>query len=302
VNGPRESIGQQILIKRPELIPIQDIDHKHFLWLLAFGDSRALGIFDIRGIKKRECLPMPIHNPCDLLARLLQEPAESGWLEFKTNNSDPHEIGEYVSALANAAMLAGRDRAFLVFGVKDGNREKVGTRVRLLDLKKGGENLSNWLSRIIEPRIMLDIVDFECDGVPFSIIAIEPTYDRPVRFDGTEYLRIGENKKKLIDFPEHERSLWLATGRRKFEDAVALSNQSVDQVLEKLDKGPLFELTGDPEVRNPAEIIRKMVERCFLLDNLEGRFDVTNLGAILLARSVKDFPTIAGNQSGSSSM
>jgi ATP-dependent DNA helicase RecG len=62
---------------------------------------------------------MPIHDPRALLNRLLQEPNESAWLEFKVNNKDPREIDEYVSALANSAMLAGRDRAFLVFGVED---------------------------------------------------------------------------------------------------------------------------------------------------------------------------------------
>ena len=64
---------------------------------------------------------MPINDPCSFLHRLLREPNESSWLEFKVNNGDPREIGEYVSALANAAILAGRDRAFLVFGVRDVN-------------------------------------------------------------------------------------------------------------------------------------------------------------------------------------
>jgi ATP-dependent DNA helicase RecG len=36
------------------------------------------------------------------------------------------------------------------------------------------------------------------------------------------------------------------------------------------------------------------VTRRFLIDNLEGRYDVTNLGAILLAKNVGWFPSIAG--------
>ena len=39
---------------------------------------------------------MPIRNPCALFDSLLQEPNESTWLEFKINNKDPREIGEYV--------------------------------------------------------------------------------------------------------------------------------------------------------------------------------------------------------------
>ncbi|WP_426127939.1 ATP-binding protein [Pararhizobium sp. PWRC1-1] len=237
---------------------------------------------------------MPIHNPCALLDRLIQEPNESTWLEFKVNNKDPREIGEYVSALANAAMLAGRDRAFLVYGIQDKTRERVGTDLRLQQLKHGNEDFTNWLSRMIEPRIMLDVLDVDCDGLAFSIIAIEPSYERPVKFSGSEFIRIGENKKKLSDFPEHERALWIATGRRRFESAVAVSNANADDIFNKLDPDPLFELTGDPRPKNPDEIIRKMIEYGFLLDNLEGRFDITNLGAILLARDVTLFPSIAG--------
>ena len=237
---------------------------------------------------------MPIHDPAALLNRLLAEPAETPWLEFKVNNVDPRELGEYVSALANAAMLAGRDRAFLIFGVEDKTRLRVGTKIRLTELKKGGEKLTVWLSRLLEPRIMLEFADFEADGLPFSLIAIEPSYDRPVRFSGTEYFRIGDSKRKLIEFPEHERALWLATGRRKFEDAVALSNQTASDVVELLDSTPLSELTGEPNPRNEAQIVRKLVDRGFILDNLEGRFDITNLAAILLARDITAFPSIAG--------
>jgi ATP-dependent DNA helicase RecG len=58
---------------------------------------------------------MAVSNPRALLDRLLREPAESEWLEFKHNQSNVEEIGEYISALANAAMLAGKSRAFLMF-------------------------------------------------------------------------------------------------------------------------------------------------------------------------------------------
>lgn len=235
-----------------------------------------------------------IHDPCALLDRLLREPGENAWLEFKVNNADLREIGEYVSALANAAMLAGRDRAFLVFGVEDKTKRRVGTDVRLAELKQGGENFANWLSRLLEPRLVLDLVDFECDGLPFAIIGIDPAYERPVRFSGSEFIRIGENKRRLADFPEHERSLWLGVGRRRFESAVAEANVTSDQVFAKLDPDPLFDLTGEPKPRSEAEILRKMTERGFLIDNLEGRYDVTNLGAILLARDVTAFPSISG--------
>jgi predicted HTH transcriptional regulator len=137
---------------------------------------------------------------------LLEEPVESAWLEFKVNNKDPREIGEYVSALANSAMLVGRDRAFLIFGVEDQTKRRVGTVLRLQQLKQGSEDFTNWLSRMIEPRVLIEVLDFVCDGLAYSVVAIEPSYERPVKFAGTEFVRIGENKKKLTEFPEHERA------------------------------------------------------------------------------------------------
>lgn len=235
---------------------------------------------------------MAIVDPCALLDRLLQEPTESEWLEFKHNHNNVDDIGEYISALANAAMLADKDRAFMVFGVEDRSRKKVGTTVRLKKLKKGAENFENWIAHLIEPRLMIECLDFSCDGLDFAIIIIEPSYQRPVRFNGTEFIRVGENKKKLANFPEHERALWFATGRRKFEHAVALTNQTSDQVASKLDANVYYSLSGEPQPANPAEILHKMQAQGVINDNLQGGWDITNLGAILFAKDITAFPSV----------
>ena len=41
-----------------------------------------------------------------LLRELCALPHETEWVEFKEDNTDPQEIGEYLSALANSAALA----------------------------------------------------------------------------------------------------------------------------------------------------------------------------------------------------
>ncbi|MGF3026496.1 ATP-binding protein [Methylobacterium aquaticum] len=223
---------------------------------------------------------------------MLREPGENRWIEFKVGNADPDEVGSYISALANGAMLADRDRAYLVYGIENKTKKRIGTTVVFDDMKKGGENFVNWATRLIEPRIMVEFINFECEGVNFALVIIEPTYDRPVKFAGVEYIRIGENKKKLADFPEHERALWLATGRRKFEDAIALSNQTAGNLVELFDIDSLYELSTDPRPKKNQEVIRRLVAGGFVIDNLDGTYDVTNLGAILLANNVLEFPSI----------
>jgi ATP-dependent DNA helicase RecG len=235
---------------------------------------------------------MAISNPRALLRRLAAGD-EGPWLEYKHNNSDCEMIGRTLSACANAAMLADRDRAFMVWGIHNETRAYIGTDVRLSRLKKGAENLSNWLSRMIEPRLQLEFVDFEEDGRTFAIIAVEPTYDRPVRFSGQEYIRIGENIKSLKDFPEHERALWLATGRRKFENAIALSNQSSIDVLLLLNADAYYKLKSEPTPRRSSEILKRFSQLGFVIDDMEDGYHITNLGALLFANDITAFPSIS---------
>lgn len=236
---------------------------------------------------------MAVADPRALLSRLLKEPAETPWLEWKHNNCNPEEIGRYISACANAAILAERDRAYIVFGIENKTKKKLGTAVQLHNMKKGNENLSNWLMRMISPRLMMEFLDFEDEGKAFSILAIEPTYDRPVRFGDTEYIRIGENIRALKDFQEYERALWLATSKRKFENAIALPHQTTDQVLEKLDTNVYYEMSQQPKPKNVNEIIHRMEHEGFIKEDMEGTYDINNLGAIVLARDISHFPSIS---------
>jgi ATP-dependent DNA helicase RecG len=202
-------------------------------------------------------------------------------------------LGACVSACANGAMLAARERAYIVFGIENTTRQKLGTDVKLNELKKGAENFHNWLSRMITPALSFEFLDFEEDGKRFAILVIEPSYDRPVRFGPTEFVRIGENVKNLKDFPEQERALWLATSRYKFESAVALAHQSAAEVLEKLDAEAYFVLATQERVRNPEETIRRFISVGFIREDMENGYDITNLGAILLARDLSLFPSVA---------
>lgn len=237
---------------------------------------------------------MPVQNPAALLQRLVKEPNETPWLEFKLNNGDPHLIGKLISACANATVLAGKDRAYIVFGVHDKTHELVGSTVQLNSLKVQGENFINWITRKIQPQLLLDFQDFSYSGLNFSILVIEPTYDKPVKFDGIEYIRVGENIKELSRYPEHERAIWYATGRRKFESAVALTHQSEAQILEKLDVDIYYELIQkEAKPSQSAEIIRRFIQCGFILDDMEGGYDITNLGALLFAHNISHFPSIA---------
>lgn len=69
---------------------------------------------------------------------------------------------------------------------------------------------------------------------------------------------------------------------------------TTEDVFALLGPDPMSDLTGKPRPKYQDEVIRKIADRGFVLDNLEGRFDITNLGAIMVARDVMAFPSLAG--------
>ena len=62
-----------------------------------------------------------------LLDELKCFPAETQWLEFKSNTRDADRIGKYISGLANAACYCRREFGYMVWGVDDITHEICGT-------------------------------------------------------------------------------------------------------------------------------------------------------------------------------
>ena len=53
----------------------------------------------------------------ELVEYLIKFPKETDWLEFKKNYYDPESIGQYISALSNAAALNQVQYGYLIFGI-----------------------------------------------------------------------------------------------------------------------------------------------------------------------------------------
>ena len=86
-----------------------------------------------------------------LITELRKLPAETSWVEFKENDCNPEEIGEYISSLSNTAALNDKTNAYIVWGIEDGTHRVVGTEFKPGRAKKGNENLENWLTRLSTP-------------------------------------------------------------------------------------------------------------------------------------------------------
>lgn len=224
-----------------------------------------------------------------LVNELRKLPTETGWVEFKVNNKDPQEIGEYISALSNAATLAGKGYGYLVWGIENETHEIAGTEFDPSTAKKGNEDLESWLLRLLSPRLHFSFYNLIVDGRSIVILEIPAANAKPTSFSGVEYTRVGSYKKPLKDFAEHERSLWRAFDKTPFEELVAQGNLSGEEVLSLLDYQSYFSLLGLPFPSMPAGITDALEADRMIRADGSGRWEITNLGAILFARDLHAF-------------
>lgn len=231
------------------------------------------------------------------LERLVHEftrlPAETGWVEFKINNSDPDMIGKTISALSNTATLEDQEKAYLIWGVEDDRHAIVGTAFSPTTAKKGNENLEAWLVRCLAPRLGIKFYELQVDGHPIVILEIPAANVQPTRFDGREWIRVGSVVHPLGDHGAKEAELWRQFDRRPFETLIAMADCGVEQVVSLLDYTSYFEGLNIPVPAERLGILTKLAEDRLIVANDAGHHDITNLGAILYARRLADFPDLA---------
>lgn len=127
---------------------------------------------------------MTLDRPNDYLISILHElrklPTETEWVEFKHNNDNPEEIGEYLSALANSAALLGKVNAYMIWGVDDQTHDILGTRFRPALCKIGSEELESWLLRLLSPKINFHFYELSVDGHLIVTLEIGAAFRHPV--------------------------------------------------------------------------------------------------------------------------
>lgn len=130
-------------------------------------------------------------NPGDLtllLEHLLAQTGEHEWLEFK-HNDDPHTIGEYMSALANAAALDGEPCGYMVWGIEDGTHRVLGTRFKPGSAKMGAQMLDLWLHQYLRPKLDFRFEAFDDQGQPVVLLRVPAAVAQPVSFHEVEYIQ-----------------------------------------------------------------------------------------------------------------
>jgi len=213
-------------------------------------------------------------------------------VEFKVNNSNPETIGKYISALSNSACLYGDKKAYLVFGVEDGTHNIVGTSFRPKTEKVGNQQLEFWLSQKVQPKFNLIIHEITIDDKEVVIFDIPPAIDQPTTFDDVSYIRVGSATPPLSEYKDKERQIWVNINKKNFEKGIAKEGLTSDKVLELLDYSEYFTLTKQALPTDTIKFLEKMEQHGLVKKVFDNSYDITNLGAILFANDLNEFPTV----------
>lgn len=228
-----------------------------------------------------------------LINELCSYSNETGWIEFKHNNYTPEMIGEDISALANSATLLDKSCAYMVWGIEDKTHEIVGTEKNLQNLKKGEQELENWLRSLLTKNADFEYHNIIVNDKNVGVLIIYRAAYQTVMFQKVDYIRVGSYTKKLNEFPELQAKLWDKLRNTKFEERYALYDLELPSALQKLDYPAYFEITKLPLPTDATSIAHYMLEEKILVKQDNGLYAITNLGAILLGKKISDFDRIS---------
>lgn len=165
------------------------------------------------------------------LDRLRAMPAETNWLEFKTNWDRHTDIAQYLSALGNSALLEGADRGWLVWGVDDKTHQVVSTSFDPSMAKgEGHQPLQMWLTQKISPKPEFTFHKLDHPDGKVVMLEIFPPRTAPLTFDSNRYIRIDSHKVSLSTLPDKEARLWAALGQKDDWSGEVVADATVDDL------------------------------------------------------------------------
>lgn len=195
------------------------------------------------------------------------------------------QLGKYICGLANLALYKKTPYAYALWGISATDRTITGTTFVPPAQSK--------LSAELSIKAVYSILAIESNKKNVVVLEVQRAVNTTMQYNGTEYIIENNELKPLRDYPDIEKQLWRnLDDQDSFEVRPAKSNVSAEDVIRLLDCQKLFEMLSVHYPNNPSEIIAKLTELRFVTEQNTGKYTITNLGALLLAKRLKWFETV----------
>lgn len=224
-----------------------------------------------------------------LIDELRASDAENCCLEFKRDNIMPQVVGKLCSALSNSARVEGHDFAYVLWGIDDDSHRVTGTAFDPDSKKISNQVFQLWLAQRLKPSIAFLFRSIAHPDGRVVLLEIPAATSAPVEFEGTAYIRIGSATPKLSDYPDRFGKLIDNMRPYRWESGPAKAFLPEDEVLDLLDYPSYFAMTGQRLPDNRAGIFEHLQADQLIASDVGGRWNITNLGAILFAKDMSMF-------------
>lgn len=227
----------------------------------------------------------------ELVKKLVESSSEEACVEYKHNNSDNELIGKYISALANSATMAEKEKAYLIYGISD-NRDIVGTTFDPSTAKHGNEVFENWLRRGLSEWASFNIEKTVIDGKDIVIFEIMQAISHPIKFKKVAYTRRGSSLKELEDCADEQKKLWIKLNNKNYEKQNCRADLNEQEVIKLIDYPKMFDMLSKDLPANRNEIVLEMKNRNIIKEQCDGLYAITMMGALLFGKKLDDFDSI----------
>lgn len=221
---------------------------------------------------------------------LFPVPTELNELDWKSGlSSKTDRLAQHISAFAN-----NKGGGVFVFGVHDD-----GTCFNLTqeEIKRTVQTLGNIAKNNLAYSIPIEHSVMNFKNCALLFVYVPEQNDKPVYLRGKDifasYIR---SAGQTVKMSRNQVKAMIANSEGyTFEKQTAISEVSKEDVLQLLNYEELYSLLDKDLPSSTDTIIRKLSEYNFC--NKEGdKWNITNLGAILLARNFNSFPTLKGRE------
>ncbi len=163
-----------------------------------------------------------------LIDELRALPKENEWVEFKSGSATTNEkIGQYISAISNAACINSQSFGYLVFGIKDDTHEVVGTNFKLKNKKEGNKELELYLRQYLHPSVKFNHFVCQYDKYYLEIFRIPAAKGEPTHFKKIPHIRFDSSLTDLRNFPEYVKAIY---NSEEDWSANCIDNASIDDL------------------------------------------------------------------------
>lgn len=203
---------------------------------------------------------------------------------FLDHESDLDELGRYISALANQAALYSRPYAYALWGFDVETRQPIGTA-----FSPSTTEFEIFLST--NTSFSLNTLDYE--GKRVVVLEVRCAVETTIQYKGDEYILHDKQPEKLSIFQDQEKQIWRHLDTPvAFENQAAMENVPIEFVYKYLDCNKLFELLHIPYPQSTMGVINTLLDLRFVREQSTGKYTITNLGALLLAKRLSIFSSV----------